>query len=92
MEICNSCAINTTAARVVCGGFCNATFHYKCAQISEVLYKEIVGNSARFWMCKACCEIPDNARFKNTSCSKNAVTKEVNDVYQKLVEDLMMEG
>lgn len=32
-----------------------------------------------------------NARFKNTMVSMNAATKEVNDVYQKLVEELKTE-
>lgn len=80
-----------TATEVVCGGFCKSTFHYKCAMISEVLYKEVAGNSATFWMCKACREIMGNARFKNTLVSMNAATKEVSDVYQKLVNDLKTE-
>lgn len=91
MEICNSCAVNLTSPEAVCGGFCKATFHYKCARISETFYKEIVANSASYWMCPECREIMGNARFKNTLVSMNAATKEVNDGYQKLVEDLKSE-
>lgn len=91
MEICNSCAVNMTAPEVVCGGFCKATFHFKCAKISDTLYSQIVTNSATFWMCQRCREIMGNARFKNTLNSMNAATKEVNDMYQKLVDDLKTE-
>lgn len=79
------------AAEVVCGGFCKATFHYSCAKISEALYKEITNNPSIFWMCKGCLQIMGNARFKNTLNSMNAATKEMKDVYQKLVDELKSE-
>ncbi|XP_019532961.2 uncharacterized protein LOC109404515 [Aedes albopictus] len=91
MEICNSCAIHMSAPEVVCGGFCKATFHYKCAPVSEAFYEEMQANPAAYWMCKDCREIMGNARFKNTVKSMNDATKEINDVYSKLVDDLKSE-
>lgn len=76
---------------VVCGGFCKANFHYGCANLTEPLYKEIRDRPSLFWMCKGCRDIMGNARFKNAMVSMNAAAKEVNDVYQKLVEELKTE-
>ncbi|XP_055623048.1 uncharacterized protein LOC129766505 [Toxorhynchites rutilus septentrionalis] len=91
MEICNSCASNMTSAEVVCGGFCKATFHFKCARITEALYNEIIGNPAVFWMCKGCCDIMGNACFRNTITSMNSVTAELNNMHKKVVEELKTE-
>lgn len=91
MDICNSCAVSMSAPEVVCGGFCKATFHYKCAPVPEAFYKEVHGNCATYWMCKECREIMGNARFQNTVKSMNAATKEINDAYSKLVDDLKSE-
>lgn len=76
------------STEVVCGGFCKANFHFSCANITEALYKEVRDKPALFWMCKGCRDIMGSARFKNAMVSMNAAAKEVNDVYQKLVEDL----
>lgn len=91
MDVCNSCAIHMSAPEVVCGGFCKASFHYKCAPVAEAFYREVYRDSATYWMCKDCREIMANARFKNTVKSMNAATKEINDVYAKLVDDLKSE-
>lgn len=80
-----------TESEVVCGGFCKATFHYKCAHLSESLYKDISGNSAVFWFCKGCCDLIKNARFKNAMSSTHAASLELQDAYQKVVEDLKTE-
>jgi hypothetical protein len=59
--------------------------------ITEELYKEISGKSAVFWMCKGCRDIMRNARFKNCMASMNEATIELNDTYQKIVEELKSE-
>lgn len=91
MEICNSCAVMMNAPEVVCSGFCKATFHYKCAKVSESFYREICGNPAVFWFCRGCCDLMKSARFKNAMTSTNAATLELKDAYQKVVEDLKTE-
>lgn len=91
MEICGSCAIDMTNVEVVCGGFCKTNFHFKCANITEALYKDVKDKPALFWMCKSCRDIMANARFKNAMVSTNAAAKEVDDVYLKLVEELKTE-
>nr|XP_029730479.1 uncharacterized protein LOC115267536 [Aedes albopictus] len=90
-EVCHSCARSMNAAEVVCRGFCKATFHFSCANVSEELYNEALGKPAYFWMCPGCREIMGNARFKNALSSMNAATIEVNDTYQKLIEDMKSE-
>lgn len=77
-----------SAAEVVCGGFCKATFHFSCAKLTDTLYKEIIGNPAIFWMCKACRDIMGNARFKNALTSMDAANVEMTDGYQKMVQEL----
>lgn len=91
MEICNSCATSMPEKEVVCGGFCKANFHYKCARLSEETYKDICGHVAVFWFCKGCCDLMKNARFKNAMVSSNAATLELKDAYQKVVEELKAE-
>lgn len=90
-EVCHSCARGMTAVEVVCGGFCKATFHFSCANITEDLYKEIHGKPAIFWMCNGCRELMSNARFKNALSSMNAAAIEVNDTYLKLIEEMKSE-
>lgn len=91
LDVCHSCARSIDANEVVCRGFCKATFHFSCANMSEEFYNEVRGKPALFWMCPGCREMMGNARFKNALSSTNAAAIEVNNTYQQLIEEMKSE-
>ncbi|XP_053686338.1 uncharacterized protein LOC128746026 [Sabethes cyaneus] len=63
---CHRCKKTVTASdRIVCQGFCGATFHVICAKVDDPVREALgIGGNNVFWMCDPCAELFSSGHFR----------------------------
>ncbi|XP_053699363.1 uncharacterized protein LOC128746337 [Sabethes cyaneus] len=63
---CRRCKKTVTASdRIVCQGFCGATFHVICAKVDDPVREALgIGGNNVFWMCDPCAELFSSCHFR----------------------------
>ncbi|XP_058840873.1 uncharacterized protein LOC131696345 [Topomyia yanbarensis] len=87
---CNSCAaiIASSTEVVTCKGFCKATFHVRCSQLSAEMWALVKSNSSIFWMCPGCRKLMSGVRFHDAFGSTSEFVKTVVGEQTHIMEDL----
>ena len=74
LGVCKSCTNELVENSIMkCGGFCSALFCVDCAELDPSARANVDTYTSLYWMCKECCKLMENARFKNALVSSNAV-------------------
>lgn len=94
--VCNSCAEEIGDDHVVCQGFCNAAFHFKCCGLSENLRNEVASRNQLFWLCVSCSKLMSDLRCRRSIRSAYDVGIEYNvarhsEAIELLKEEILCE-
>lgn len=97
LGVCESCANELIEENVVkCGGFCTAQFCLQCSKIDSTICAKVSSITNLFWMCNACSNMMEKARFRNAMVSTNAAVSQnfdelKNEIRCSVLEEIRLE-
>lgn len=87
---CQSCQKKVSNSdRIVCQGFCGASFHHVCVNVDEPLREQLglCGGNV-FWMCNGCAELFSNMHFRSMMSSFDEKTITLPTAIQSMQADI----
>lgn len=87
---CGRCQKNVIdAERIMCRGFCGATFHTICVEVDMPLLEQLRPHQRNvFWMCDKCAELFSNGHFRNLTNRCDATNADLRDTINDMKADI----